>query len=56
MYDIIVLGMGAAGAMASAVLQTYQKKVLVLEAMDRIGGRVHTAPLGAKAVELGAEW
>lgn len=56
MYDLIVVGMGGAGCMASAVLNHFDKRVLALEAMERLGGRVHTVPLGDSIVELGAEW
>lgn len=40
--DVIVIGAGAAGLMAAKCLLQAGLKVLVLEARDRIGGRVHT--------------
>ncbi|KAJ2950551.1 hypothetical protein O0L34_g8797 [Tuta absoluta] len=55
-YDTIVIGMGAAGAVAASTLARAGKKVLVLEAQDRIGGRVYTVPFGDGIVEVGAEW
>lgn len=56
MYDTIVVGLGAAGCAALGKLARRQRSVLGLEAMDRIGGRVHTLPFGHGLVELGAEW
>lgn len=41
-YDIIIIGAGAAGLMAARELARAGKKTIVLEARDRIGGRVHT--------------
>ncbi|KAI5636664.1 flavin containing amine oxidoreductase domain-containing protein [Phthorimaea operculella] len=55
-YDTIVVGMGAAGAMAASTLAQAGKNVLALEAQDRIGGRVYTVPFGDGIVEVGAEW
>ncbi|CAG4939059.1 unnamed protein product [Parnassius apollo] len=55
-YDTIVIGLGAAGVTAASTLATAGKKVLGLEAQDRIGGRVNTVPFGDGVVELGAEW
>ncbi|KAL4704484.1 hypothetical protein ACJJTC_007879 [Scirpophaga incertulas] len=56
MFDTIVIGMGASGTTAATILARAGKKVLGLEAQDRIGGRVNTVPLGDGVVELGAEW
>ncbi|GJG88261.1 hypothetical protein tb265_34420 [Gemmatimonadetes bacterium T265] len=56
--DVVVLGAGAAGLAAARALADARRRVVVLEARDRIGGRVHTAhvpDLGAP-VELGAEF
>ena len=56
--DIIVIGAGAAGLAAAAALGSSGHSVLVLEARDRIGGRIWTRPEPALAapVELGAEF
>ena len=56
--DVIVIGAGAAGLAAAAALGRAGRSVLVLEARDRIGGRVWTRfePALAAAVELGAEF
>ncbi|KAG6456711.1 hypothetical protein O3G_MSEX009900 [Manduca sexta] len=55
-YDTIVVGLGSAGTTAASTLAQAGKKVLALEAMDRVGGRVNTVPFGDGLVELGAEW
>ncbi|KAI5639325.1 flavin containing amine oxidoreductase domain-containing protein [Phthorimaea operculella] len=55
-YDAIIIGLGAAGVTATATLARAGKRVLALEAQDRVGGRVHTVPFGDGVVELGAEW
>ncbi len=56
-YDTIVIGAGAAGLAAARQLQDQQQQVLILEARDRIGGRVHTDyDLADHPIELGAEF
>lgn len=55
-YDVIVIGLGCAGVAAASTLVKAGKKVLALEAMDRVGGRVRTVSFGDGVVELGAEW
>ena len=32
------------------------RDVVILEALDRIGGRIHTIPVNGDVVELGAQW
>jgi len=56
--DCLVLGAGVAGLAAARVLVDAGRRVRVLEARDRIGGRVHTrhVPGFAFPVELGAEF
>jgi monoamine oxidase len=41
-FDIIIIGAGAAGLMAARELSKAGKKVIVLEARDRVGGRIST--------------
>jgi monoamine oxidase len=57
-YDVIVIGAGVAGLAAAARLGEAGRSVLLLEARDRVGGRVHTRyePGLAAPVELGAEY
>jgi monoamine oxidase len=56
--DVIVIGAGPAGLVASAELAEAGFSVIVLEARDRIGGRVFTwKDVGAQfPIELGAEF
>ena len=56
--DVLIIGAGVAGLAAAGKLSQAGVRVLVLEAQDRIGGRVLTIhPSGFEtAVELGAEF
>jgi len=57
MADVIVIGAGAAGIAAARRLRAAGRDVTVLEARDRVGGRVFTAlDLAPFPVELGAEY
>lgn len=56
-FDVVVIGAGAAGVAAGRRLVAARKKVLVLEARNRIGGRAWTVPTTiGKPVDLGCEW
>ncbi len=67
-FDVLVLGAGAAGLAAARALAQSGRKVALIEARDRIGGRIHTrsvalprhmareAGLVSVPVELGAEF
>ena len=56
--DVIVIGAGVAGLSAARRLVTHGLDVVVLEARDRIGGRIwtHHDPRLTAPVELGAEF
>ncbi|MBK8538779.1 MAG: FAD-dependent oxidoreductase [Ardenticatenia bacterium] len=55
--DVIVVGAGAAGLAVAERLQQAGRRVLVLEARDRVGGRVHTSRAWPDLpVDLGASW
>src|ERR1700754_2857658 len=56
--DILIIGAGATGLMAAYELSKAGKKVTVLEARDRTGGRIHTLNKSSffKYAELGAEF
>jgi monoamine oxidase len=57
-HDVLVIGAGAAGLAAAATLAAGGRSVLVLEARDRIGGRIWTRhePGVTAPIELGAEF
>ena len=54
--DVVVVGAGIAGLTAAAELSTRGHRVRVLEARDRVGGRVWTETVDGQAVDLGAQW
>ena len=56
--DVIIIGAGLAGLAAAERLGAAGRTVVLLEARDRIGGRVltHHEPDLPVAIELGAEW
>lgn len=58
MHDTLIIGAGAAGLAAARELSTAGKRVCVVEARERIGGRIHTlhVPGLPLPVELGAEF
>lgn len=54
-FDTIVVGAGVAGLTAAALLRDAGRSVVVLEARDRVGGRV-TTDRTQGATDLGASW
>jgi monoamine oxidase len=55
-HDAIVIGAGVAGLTAARLLSREGMRVVVLEARDRVGGRVWTDRRGGRATDLGASW
>lgn len=54
---VVVIGAGPSGiAAATRLLEAGFQNVLVLEAENRIGGRIHTIPFADNVVDLGAQW
>ncbi|KAJ1079477.1 hypothetical protein NDU88_000292 [Pleurodeles waltl] len=55
---IVIVGAGFAGlAAATTLVKSGLKNVVILEAMDYVGGRTHTVrPFGANIIEMGATW
>lgn len=54
--DSIVVGAGVAGLSAARLLQGSGRRVIVVEARDRVGGRVHTERAGGYTTDRGASW
>jgi phytoene dehydrogenase-like protein len=57
-FTVIIIGAGASGLSAASLLSKAGLSVMILEARDRIGGRVHTVPFGSDGsmIDLGASW
>jgi monoamine oxidase len=57
LLDVIIIGAGASGIAAANYLQQNGKKVIILEARNRIGGRIHDENIkGFGKIPLGAAW
>jgi monoamine oxidase len=55
-YDVIIIGAGFAGLIAARELSLRGRKVLIVEARDRIGGRTFTAQIENQNFEIGGTW
>ena len=56
MFDVIVVGAGLSGLVCARRLAQRGANVIVLEARDRVGGRLHTGTVGGAVVDLGGQW
>ena len=58
MYDIAIIGAGLSGLALAEMLETQGRSVVVLEARERLGGRILTETDGASglAIDLGPTW
>ncbi len=55
--DVVVIGAGAAGIAAAKLLRAAGRSVTVIEASDRIGGRLHTdRSIFGVPFDMGAHW
>lgn len=54
--DVAIIGGGAAGIAAARDLASRSRKVLLIEASDRLGGRARTITLQGMPLDLGCGW
>ena len=54
--DVVVIGAGACGLTAATRLKAAGASVVVLEARDRVGGRLWTDESSGALLELGGQW
>jgi monoamine oxidase len=54
--NVVVVGAGFAGLSAARMLVRQGKKVAVLEARDRVGGRVKAAKIAGRSIDAGGMW
>ena len=54
--DVIVIGAGAAGLKAATELVALGRTVIVLEANDRVGGRLKAGIVAGQIVDFGGQW
>ncbi|MCB1274254.1 MAG: FAD-dependent oxidoreductase [Leucobacter sp.] len=55
-FDVIVVGAGVSGLAAARLLARAGKRVVVIEARERIGGRLHTEREGGRVTDIGGSW
>jgi putrescine oxidase len=54
--DVVIIGAGATGLTAATRLKAAGRSVVVLEARDRIGGRLWTDHIEGQLFEIGGQW
>lgn len=53
MFDVIIVGAGLSGLHAAAELEKLNVNVAVIEARDRVGGRVYTVSRDGVIADMG---
>lgn len=56
MLDVIIIGAGFAGLKAATELKAAGKNVKLLEARERVGGRVKAGKIAGEVIDLGGQW
>ena len=54
--DVVIIGAGAAGIAAARHLHEHGRQVLLVEAMNRVGGRAHTRIVEGHPLDMGCGW
>src|ERR1700709_1035936 len=54
--DVVIIGAGATGLTAAVQLQSAGLSAIVLEARDRVGGRLWTNEIDGQMYEIGGQW
>ena len=55
-HDVIIVGAGLSGLKAALELREAGKRVLLLEARDRVGGRSMPGTIAGQTVDFGGQW
>jgi monoamine oxidase len=54
--DVVVIGAGAAGTMAATNVVKAGKSIVLIEANDRVGGRLKRGEIAGQPIDLGGQW
>lgn len=55
--EVVIIGAGLAGISAAVKLvESGIGNVVILEAENRTGGRIHSVPFAGSVIDLGGQW
>ncbi|OUT21925.1 hypothetical protein CAS74_002909 [Pichia kudriavzevii] len=55
-HEVVIIGAGISGLAAAELLDKHKVEYVIIEARDRIGGRIETNRKGLTEYDLGASW